>query len=141
MGQQISSSSVDWNYIAPPDLSDEEEENNEVEMKMEVNEIKKIDYEKIENLNTLLQLLEHSINNSFYNKNFRNKNEIIIEQLETTIKEIEEKKKLNQSKFFTSKEKFTSTLNENKNIEKMNFNLKVVSLIIVLVAFFVRFAI
>ena len=26
---------------------------------------------KIETLNTLLKLLEHSINNSFYNKNFK----------------------------------------------------------------------
>ena len=141
MGQQISSSSVDWNYIAPPIIEEEQQEQDTQENTPSNSQTNTIDNEKIETLNTLLKLLEHSINNSFYNKNFRNKNEVIIEQLETTIKEIEEKKKLNESKFFTTKEKFTSSLNENKNIEKMNYNLKIGCLVVILVALFVRFAI
>ena len=65
---------------------------------------------------------------------------MIILQLENTIDEIENKKKDNSSKFFTYKEKFNSKLNENKNIEKTNVNLKISALVIILLAIFMRFA-
>ena len=148
MGQTVSSASVDWNYIAPP-VNDNTNTNtvnniNTIEDEEAINDGVSFtkDYkEKKDTLLTILKLLEHSINNSFYNRNFNNKNEIIIQQLDTTIDEIDQKKRNNDSKFFSNKEVFLNNLNENKSFEQTNMKLKLAALVLVLLALFMRVAI
>ena len=147
MGQTVSSSSVDWNYIAPPIVQSasniDESDNSIIEGELINDGISFTNNytEKKETLNTMLTLLEHAINNSFYNKNFNNKNEIIIQQLDTTINEIDQKKNLNDSKFHSNKELFINNLNENKSIEQTNMKLKLTALVLILVALFMKVAI
>ena len=76
MGQSVSSQSIDWNYVAPPIISNEvvnSGNDNENENEIRDNQTKNVDYtKKINNLENSLMLLKYYYANSFYKKNFDN---------------------------------------------------------------------